>query len=179
MEHFDSISYSKMLDKSLQSEVVHRLSQYGLTLATAESCTGGLIASRITDISGSSAVFHCGMVTYSNDMKIKMLGVNPKTLHDFSAVSAETAAEMARGVRRFSGADIAVAVTGNAGPLPSEGKPVGEVYISLCCDWHEITLRLEYGELSEGNVREQIRFLASDKALQMVLEAINLREESK
>ena len=120
MEHFDSISYSKMLDKSLQSEVVHRLSQYGLTLATAESCTGGLIASRITDISGSSAVFHCGMVTYSNDMKIKMLGVNPKTLHDFSAVSAETAAEMARGVRRFSGADIAVAVTGNAGPLPSE-----------------------------------------------------------
>ncbi len=178
MEHFDSISYSKMMDKSLQLEVVRRLSQYGMTMAAAESCTGGLIASRITDIPGASAVFHCGMVTYSNDMKIKMLGVKPKTLHDFTAVSAQTAAEMAHGIRQFSGADIAVAVTGNAGPLPSEGKPVGEVYVSLCCDWHEVTLRLEYGQTAEGASREQIRFYASDQALQMVLDAIRLREES-
>ena len=178
MENFDWISYDKMMDKSLQTQVVHALSEAGLTLATAESCTGGLIAARITDVSGSSAVFHCGMVTYSNDMKIKMLGVRPETLRDFSAVSAETAKEMADGVRQFSGADIAVAVTGNAGPEPSEGKPVGEVYISLCCGWHQVTLRKELGRRmpAKEDLRQQIRFLVSDAALQLVLDAIRMRE---
>lgn len=182
MENFDWISYDKMMDKSLQTQVVHALSEAGLTLATAESCTGGLIAARITDVSGSSAVFHCGMVTYSNDMKIKMLGVRPETLRDFSAVSAETAKEMADGVRQFSGADIAVAVTGNAGPEPSEGKPVGEVYISLCCGWHQVTLRKELGGRNAGQkevLRQQIRFLVSDAALQLVLDAIRMRGENK
>ena len=103
----------------LAAETVQRLQQAGLQLAAAESCTGGLIAARITSVSGASGVFHCGMVTYSNDMKEKMLGVSHETLQRCSAVSAETAAEMAAGARRFSGADIAVSVTGNAGPEPS------------------------------------------------------------
>ena len=93
-------------------------------------------------------------------------------------MSAETAKEMADGVRRFSGADIAVAVTGNAGPEPSEGKPVGEVYVSLCCGWHQVTLRKEFHGI-RGDVRQQIRFLVSDTALQLVLDAIAMREGSK
>ncbi len=153
-------------------EVVRRLKESGRTLATAESCTGGLIAARITDVSGASGVFHCGMVTYSNDMKEKMLGVSHQTLERFSAVSRETAAEMAAGARHFSGADIAVAVTGNAGPEPSEGKPVGEVYIAIDCAWYRAVERLSCPALS-GDVRKQIRFLASEKALSMVLDAIN------
>lgn len=159
----------------LQFQVVRRLKQAGLMLAAAESCTGGLIAARITDVPGASGVFHCGMVTYSNDMKEKMLGVSHQTLEKFSAVSKETAAEMAAGARRVSGADIAVAVTGNAGPEPSEGKPVGEVYIAVDCLWYKKVELLSCPALS-GDVRKQIRFFASEKALSMVLDAIDQKE---
>ena len=160
----------------LAAETVQRLQQAGLQLAAAESCTGGLIAARITSVSGASGVFHCGMVTYSNDMKEKMLGVSHETLQRFSAVSAETAAEMAAGARRFSGADIAVSVTGNAGPEPSEGKPVGEVYIAADSAWYQETAKLDCPPLS-GVVRQQIRMLAAEKALRMALAAIEKWEE--
>lgn len=160
----------------LAEQTVQELKQAGLQLAAAESCTGGLIAARITSVSGASGVFHCGMVTYSNDMKEKMLGVVHETLERFSAVSGETAAEMAAGVRRFSGADIAVAVTGNAGPEPSEGKPVGEVYVAVDSAWYRETVRLDCPPLS-GDVRQQIRMLAADKALLMAGQAIRKQEE--
>lgn len=159
----------------LQVKVVQALMKTGCTLVTAESCTGGLIAARITDVPGASGVFHCGLVTYSNDMKEKMLGVSPETLEKFSAVSKETAAEMAAGARAVSGADIAVAVTGNAGPEPSEGKPVGEVYLSVNCSWYQKVEQLSCPALS-GDIRGQIRSLAAEKALAMVLDAVGKKE---
>jgi nicotinamide-nucleotide amidase len=103
----------------------------GKTLATAESCTGGWIAQTITDVPGSSAWFDRGFVTYSNAAKVQMLGVNPETLERFGAVSAETAVEMVEGALAHSDADVAVAVTGIAGPDGgSPEKPVGTVFIA-------------------------------------------------
>ncbi len=172
------VSYYDMYNKEKQTEVVAALSRQHLTIAAAESCTGGLISARLTDVPGASAVFHCGIVSYSNEMKIAILGVKPETIQNFSAVSAETATEMAAGVRRISGADIAVAVTGNAGPEPSEGKPVGEVFISVISGWHQETVRLNDRPTggNSGKIREQIRFLASEKAFDMVLETLRMRE---
>ncbi|MGZ5051925.1 MAG: CinA family protein [Methylobacter sp.] len=116
-------------------ELAERLGQAlksgGKMLATAESCTGGWVAQTITDVPGSSAWFDRGFVTYSNAAKVEMLGVSPKTLEQHGAVSAETAAEMAAGALARSNADIAVAVTGIAGPDGgTPEKPVGLVFIA-------------------------------------------------
>ncbi|HQO02193.1 MAG TPA: CinA family nicotinamide mononucleotide deamidase-related protein [Spirochaetota bacterium] len=112
----------------LEKEVVAILAAEGITLAAAESCTGGLVAERITSVPGASAVFSGGVVAYSNTAKADILGVRPETLEQFGAVSEETAAEMAEGVRRLFGADIGIATTGIAGPGGGTvGKPVGTV----------------------------------------------------
>ena len=101
-------------------------------IAFAESCTGGGIAAAVTSVSGSSEVFDCGIVSYSNGIKESVLGVPARVLADFGAVSAETVAQMVLGVMRLSGADLAIAVTGIAGPNGgSAEKPVGLVYIAL------------------------------------------------
>lgn len=108
------------------------LTERGLTLGLAESCTGGLIAHRITNISGSSNYFLGGAVTYSNQAKEKLLGVPHQTLLEYGAVSEETARAMARGARRLFSSDLALAVTGIAGPTGgTPEKPVGLVYIAL------------------------------------------------
>ena len=110
--------------------VLSLLRERGLTLATAESCTGGLVSARLTDVPGSSAVFVGGVVAYSNDVKAAQLGVPEAVLREHGAVSAETAAEMARGARERLGADVAVSVTGVAGPDGgTEEKPVGLVFL--------------------------------------------------
>jgi PncC family amidohydrolase len=115
-----------------EEEIGALLSAQGLTLTTAESCTGGLVAHRITNVSGSSAYFLAGFVTYSNEAKERFLDVRPETLSAHGAVSEETAREMARGARRQTGADVAVSVTGIAGPTGgTPQKPVGLVYIAL------------------------------------------------
>ncbi len=117
---------------SLEAAVVRNLTSAGKTVATAESCTGGLITNRLTDVSGSSAVLGYGFVTYSNEAKMKLLGVPEKVLTDYGAVSEEVAAEMAHGARLASGADIAVSVTGIAGPTGgTEEKPVGRVCFGI------------------------------------------------
>ena len=108
------------------------LRQTGMTLALAESCTGGLIAHRITNVPGSSDYFAGGIVSYSNDIKERVLGVRQTTLHRYGAVSEQTALEMARGGRRVCRADVALAVTGVAGPGGgTPDKPVGLVYVAL------------------------------------------------
>lgn len=118
--------------ESLAEAVVRAAKASGVTLATAESCTGGLVASAVTGVPGASAVFAGGVVTYSNESKTEFVGVDPSTLSRHGAVSTETAAEMARGVRARTGADIAVAVTGVAGPDGGTAdKPVGTVCFSL------------------------------------------------
>ena len=112
--------------------VVRKLMENGLTLSSAESCTGGMFAQTITDVPGVSSVFDRGLVTYSNQAKVQELGVRPETLERYGAVSEETAVEMARGLQRVTGSDLCIAVTGIAGPGGgTEEKPVGLVYMCL------------------------------------------------
>ncbi len=119
-------------DDRLEEVVIRQLGAAGKTLAVAESCTGGLIASRLTNVSGASRVLLNGWVTYSNESKARDLGVRPETLNQHGAVSEETAREMAEGARQRSGAAIAIATTGIAGPTgDTPEKPVGLVYIAL------------------------------------------------
>ncbi|MSO57857.1 MAG: nicotinamide-nucleotide amidohydrolase family protein, partial [Thermoleophilia bacterium] len=116
-------------DRSIAEIVLGACRERGLTLATAESCTGGMVAARLTDLPGSSDVFLGGVVAYSDTVKRQALGVLPATLATHGAVSAETAAAMAEGARVRLGADVAVAVTGVAGPGGgSDAKPVGLVH---------------------------------------------------
>ena len=117
--------------ESLAAAVVRLLTAHGLTVATAESCTGGMIAAAITDVSGASRVFGTGVVSYSNECKQNLLSVSADTLGEKGAVSADTAGQMARGVRQRADAAIGVSVTGEAGPNPSEQHPVGTVFIAL------------------------------------------------
>src|SRR3990170_5624788 len=117
---------AEKMDASLEGRVGLALKAHGWTLAVAESCTGGLVADRITDVAGSSEYFLGGVVAYANMAKERILGVRASTLESHGAVSQETAVEMAKGVRRAFGADLAVAVTGIAGPGGAQAdKPVG------------------------------------------------------
>lgn len=118
--------------KTLTAVVAEMLRGRGQTLAVAESCSGGLLAKRLTDVAGSSDYFLLGTVTYSNSAKENVLGVSADTIEKHGAVSTETAAEMAKGIRRLAGSSIGVATTGIAGPGGgTETKPVGTVYISI------------------------------------------------
>ena len=117
---------------TLEEVVVRLLTEQGKTLAIAESCTGGLIANRITDVSGSSGVFGFGFVTYANEAKERLLGVRVEDLETHGAVSEPVAGQMAKGALQAGGADVAVAVTGIAGPTGgTEDKPVGTVFVAV------------------------------------------------
>jgi len=126
-----------------------------LRIATAESCTGGLVAAALTEIAGSSAVVDCGFVTYSDAAKQKMLGVPAATLRRHGAVSAETAAAMAKGALQNSQADISVSITGIAGPGGgSKQKPVGLVYFAAASrDGRRIARSRRYGAIGRARVR--------------------------
>ena len=125
----------------------------GVMIATAESCTGGLIIGRLTDVAGSSDAVDRGFVTYSNAAKIEMLGIRPETLAAHGAVSQEIAAEMAEGALAHSQAGIAVAVTGIAGPGGSEHKPEGRVCFGIA-DRHGVrTETVEFGAIGRAEVR--------------------------
>ena len=128
-----------------------------LRVATAESCTGGLVAAVLTEIAGSSDVVDCGFVTYSNEAKKKMLGVPPRTLKRHGAVSAETAAAMANGALKNSQADLAVAITGIAGPGGgSKQKPVGLVHFAAASrDGRRIASSRRYGKIGRRRVRQR------------------------
>ena len=156
----------------LQTAAVHALKASGLHVAVAESCTGGYVAKRLTDVSGASEVFECGVVTYSNRMKHHLLGVSQQTLDTFGAVSEETAREMAAGVRKLSGAEIGISVTGNAGPEPSEGKEVGLVYIGVDSPEMSRVFMLQVNRRDQ-DARETIRYLASSHALSLILKAVD------
>lgn len=156
---------------SIEKQTVELLKSKKLKLATAESCTGGLISKRITDVSGSSEVFEGGVVCYSNRFKENVLGVSPETLKKYGAVSRETAREMVKGVLSLTKADIAVAVTGIAGPSSDDtNKPVGLVYIAVS-DGKSTIVKNLLNNFS-GDVREQNRNISADTALEMIMEAI-------
>ena len=126
----------------------------GLMLATAESCTGGLIAGTLTEVPGSSDVFDRGFVTYSNAAKVEMLGIQSATLEAVGAVSEEIAAEMAQGALARSQADVAVSVTGIAGPGGSEHKPEGRVCFGLATAQGVRTETVEFGAIGRTAVRQ-------------------------
>ena len=133
-------------EKPLESVVGHLLRRQGKTLATAESCTGGYLGKLLTDIPGSSDFYQGGIISYSNDLKIRHLKVSPAALDRWGAVSEPVARQMARGVRNWSGADLGVSVTGIAGPSGgSPEKPVGLVYLGLsdCTETRARKLLLE------------------------------------
>ena len=156
--------------QDLQHALVGRLQELGKTIAVAESCTGGTIASRLTDIAGASQVFLCGAVTYSNESKQKMLGVSAQTLEQHGAVSPECALEMARGIRTASGSGIGLSTTGIAGPGGgTPQKPVGLVYVAAVTESQEKVLELN---LSRGyaDQRKLVRNWASMYAMNLVLE---------
>lgn len=156
---------------SIEKQTVELLKSKKLKLATAESCTGGLISKRITDVSGSSEVFEGGVVCYSNRFKENVLGVSPETLKKYGAVSRETAREMVKGVLSLTKADIAVAVTGIAGPSSDDtNKPVGLVYIAVSDGKSTIVKKLLNN--FTGDVRERNRSISADTALEMIMEAI-------
>lgn len=115
----------------IEKKIGELLKAKGLTVATAESCTGGLLASRLTDVSGSSAYVKGGVLAYCNEIKRDILHVEAETLEKFGAVSSQTAFEMATNVRKIFSASIGLSTTGVAGPSTNEGKPVGLVYVAV------------------------------------------------
>lgn len=149
---------------TLEEQAIKQLKARHKTLVTAESCTGGWIAKRITDIAGASEVFECGIVCYSNRIKTELLGVRKETLAEFGAVSEQTAREMALGALDVSKADVAVAVTGIAGPdSDNTGKPVGLVYIAVA-DRTRVEVH-EFRNHFTDNVRDNNRRASADNAL--------------
>jgi nicotinamide-nucleotide amidase len=144
-----------------------------LKVATAESCTGGLVAGALTEIAGSSDVVDRGFVTYSNDAKEAMLGVPPATLARHGAVSAETAAAMAVGALEKSSADIVVAITGIAGPGGgTQQKPVGLVHFAAASrDGRNLARERRYGDVGRQSVREQSVAEALDLLAALALQA--------
>ncbi|MFC3087283.1 CinA family protein [Tabrizicola soli] len=135
-------------------ELLARARDRGLTVATAESCTGGMVAAALTDVAGSSAVFERGFITYSNAAKLELLGVAPDTLAAHGAVSEPVAREMAEGALARSAADIAVSITGIAGPGGSEFKPEGRVCFGLARKGGGTRVEtVEFGALGRAGVR--------------------------
>ena len=150
--------------ETMEEVVGRRLTMTEFTLAVAESCTGGLIAQRLTNVPGSSKYFIEGVVTYSNDSKIRLLGVDKKIIKEFGAVSQQVARDMARGVRHKAKTDFGLAVSGIAGPGGgTEEKPVGLVYIALADASHT-----EHKKLTLPGDRELVRWRASQAALDML-----------
>ncbi len=149
---------------SLEQVVGDMLRERGLTLSVAESCTGGLLSKRITDVPGSSAYYKGGVCSYTNEVKVSMLGVKQQTLDTYTAVSAQVAAQMARGVARTLHTDVGVGITGVAGPdTDTDQQPVGLVYISVFYDGNTVTQKIQ---TSFG--RDRVRNNAASTALDMI-----------
>ena len=158
---------------TLEEEVVHKLLEENLTITTAESCTGGLIAATIVNVSGASGCFNEGYITYANEAKVRLLGVSEESIRSFGVVSDVVVAEMAEGALNRADADIAIAVSGIAGPLGgSPEKPVGTVYIGICLkDKVDKSLtKTSYKFHFEGD-RSEIRDKTVKEALKIILSA--------
>lgn len=152
---------------SLAEETVNKLKNRNYTLALAESCTGGWLSKIITDVSGASSVYNGGVCSYSNESKMKLLGVKAETLEVHGAVSEETAREMANGVRAALNSDIGVGITGISGPLSDNtAKPVGLIYIALSTN--EKTVVKELRNTFTADVRNNNRLSAVEAALMLL-----------
>jgi len=151
-------------DETLERAVGEKLAKAHKTLAIAESCTGGLISDRITNIPGSSKYFKMGIVVYSNEAKISQLNIPPAVISKYGAVSRQTAIKMAKNIREISGADIGLSVTGIAGPAgATRTKPVGLVYIAV-----SVSKKIIWKEFHFKGEREMIKFRSSQAALDLI-----------
>jgi nicotinamide-nucleotide amidase len=151
-------------------DLLQRARYWGLRISTAESCTGGMVAAALTDVAGSSDVFDRGFVTYSNAAKVEMLGVSPETLADHGAVSEAVAREMAEGALERSGAGLAVAITGIAGPGGSEFKPEGRVCFGVARVGQPVRVEtVEFGALGRAKVRKA----ATEHALGLLAQGLD------
>ena len=160
------------MNETLERRLVVTLKARGLTLAAAESCTGGLAAKRLTDVPGASAVFLGGVVSYTNGVKERVLHVPHETLEAYSAVSEQTARAMAEGVRALAGADLGLSVTGVAGPdRDDRGHAVGTVYLALSAGTGTQTRQLHL-----TGSRPAIRDRSADEMFRMLLAYIQIKE---
>ena len=153
---------------SRAKDIVERASAAGIVIATAESCTGGMISAVITDIAGSSRVLDRGFVTYSNAAKMDMLGVSADTLDTHGAVSEQVAVEMATGALKHSNATLTVSVTGIAGPGGSDFKPEGRVCFGIATEQGVETQQVDFGPLG----REGVRSATVAHALELLLQKL-------
>ena len=160
---------------NLADDILAKAKALGWTVTTAESCTGGLVAAAITDIAGSSAIFERGFVTYSNAAKTQMLGVEAEMINAHGAVSEEVAQAMSQGAAHRAEAQIAVAVSGIAGPGGSEFKPEGRVCFAVTCPNGTQSETVEFGALG----RAKVRAAARDHALSLILAALRSADPTK
>ena len=150
-------------------QIISKLVEKNITIATAESCTGGSLGKIITSVPGVSSIYGYGFITYANEAKEGILGVSPKTLEEHGAVSSETALEMAIGARNVAKSDIAISVTGIAGPGGgTEEKPVGLVYIAIADKDGA-----EYRKLNLDGSRDEIREKTCEKVFELIKEKLN------
>lgn len=156
---------TRKLDEPLEAQLLRQLTSRGLSLAVAESLTGGMLAAALTSVPGASGFFRGGVVAYSDMAKMKVLSVPESMIQSVSAVSAEVAAAMARGALGLFGVDVAVAVTGEAGPISASGRPVGTVYLAMCSRDELRIARLDL----PGN-RETIRRRVVEQTLALLLD---------
>jgi nicotinamide-nucleotide amidase len=155
---------------SAGKQIIDILAERNQTLVTAESCTGGMIASALTDIPGASAAIYGGYVTYANSAKSRMIQVQPRLIRDYGAVSNQVARAMADGARNTARVDYAVAVTGIAGPDGgSEKKPIGLVYVAVSSELATVVIEHRFGE---DLGRDGIRRATVDAALDLVLQVL-------
>ena len=153
---------------NLAEKAIQLLQQQNLTITTAESCTGGAVASALVDVAGASSVFNEGFITYANEAKHKRLGVRVRTLKEYGAVSNATAFEMAKGVCEVTGADVGISVTGIAGPDGGTAeKPVGLVYIGCC-----VNRKSKVVENHFNGSRSEIREQSVQAALELLIECL-------
>lgn len=154
---------------NLEENIVKELQKRGYTISTAESCTGGLLAGRILNVSGASEVYNEGHITYSNEAKQRILGVSHETLATYGAVSRQTAAEMAKGAARVANADVGLSTTGIAGPGGgTPEKPVGLVYVGCYINGNVVVEECRF----DGN-REENRKASVEAALQLALRSLD------
>ena len=160
-----------MSETAIEHKIAETLVIKRLRIATTESCTGGLLSSRLTDVSGSSSFIHLNLVTYSNEAKQKMLGVRKETLDNYGAVSEECAYEMAKGLYNLTKADVCISTTGIAGPTGgTKEKPVGLMFSTIYTDKKSITFETL---LPSNTQREKMKYLFTQSVLERLNKFLN------
>lgn len=162
-------SVTKTID-TIAKDVVEYMIKSDKKLCTAESCTGGMVSEMITAVAGAAAMFLGGVCSYTEDIKQKLLGVKKETLERYTVYSPQVAGEMSKGALDLFCADVAVGITGVAGPGSEQNKPAGTVFVSVRDDKNEIVRELKVYELIPDPDRETVRKISSRTALEMVME---------